>query len=256
MHDRDISRALSLSAQPGRASSIKQAFFVTGTDTDAGKTTIAAGLLAAARQQGLSTLACKPVASGSQSTDLGLRNHDAMQLASQCSITLPYTSLNPYAFVPAIAPHLAAVEAGVQLDCQQLQQAIEHVLAHQADLTVVEGAGGWRVPVNSHETLADLAAALQLPVVLVVGMKLGCINHALLSAEAILRDGLPLAGWIANSIDPHMSRQPGNLQTLQQLMPAPCLASVPHLPDTQPAALVPHLAPALARLLSHPPTQQ
>lgn len=235
------------------SSSITQpAFFITGTDTDAGKTTAAAGLLATARQHGLSTLACKPVASGSEHTKDGLRNNDALLLASQCSIELPYASINPYAFAPAIAPHLAATEAGNMPDCMQLQQAAEHVLALQADLTLIEGAGGWRVPLNHNETLADLAIALQLPVILVVGMKLGCLNHALLTAEAIMHDGLPLAGWIANCVDPQMSRLSDNLQTLQQMMPAPCLATVPHLPDIQPSMLSPYLVPALSRLLSLP----
>lgn len=228
------------------------AFFVTGTDTDAGKTTVAAGLLATARHHGLSTLACKPVASGSEPTHDGLRNSDALLLSSQCSIKLPYASINPYAYAPAIAPHLAAAEAGLEPSCRQLQQAIEHVLAQQADLTLIEGAGGWRVPLNQRETLADLATALQLPVILVVGMKLGCINHALLTAEAIIHDGLPLAGWIANCIDPHMSRLAGNLQTLQHMMPAPCLATVPHLPGVQPAMLSPYLTPTLNRLLPRP----
>lgn len=224
------------------------AFFITGTDTDAGKTTIAAGLLAAARQQGLSTLACKPVASGSHMTADGLRNADALQLDSQCSIRLPYASINPHAFEPAIAPHLAAAAAGVSLDCTSLRHDVMQVLGQEAGLCLIEGAGGWRVPLNADETLADLAIALQLPVILVVGMKLGCINHALLSAEAILADGLPLAGWIANSVDPDMSCQADNLQTLRQWMPAPCLAQVPHLDNHQAVTLIPHLLPALDHL--------
>lgn len=235
------------------------AFFVTGTDTDAGKTTISTGLLAAARQQGLSTLACKPVASGSQQTADGLRNPDALQLDSQCSIRLPYTDINPYAFEPPIAPHLAAIAAGIRLDCAALQTDVRRVLDHAAGLTLIEGAGGWRVPLNTQESLADLAMALQLPVILVVGMKLGCINHALLSAEAILRDGLPLVGWIANAVDPHMACQADNLETLRQWMPAPCLTEVPYLDDTTAAALIPYLAPALGRLQAQtgpqPPTQ-
>lgn len=225
------------------------AFFITGTDTDAGKTTIATGLLAAARQKGLSTLACKPVASGSAMTADGLRNSDALQLDSQCSIRLPYASINPHAFEPAIAPHLAATAAGISLDSASLHKHVMQLLGHAAGLTLIEGAGGWRVPLNAGETLADLAIALQLPVILVVGMKLGCINHALLSAEAILADGLPLAGWIANLVDPDMSCQADNLQTLQQWMPAPCLAQVPHLDNYSTAALVPYLQPALDQLI-------
>lgn len=226
------------------------AFFITGTDTDAGKTTISAGLLAAARQRGLSTLACKPVASGSQHTSDGLRNDDALWLASQCSIQVPYAHINPHAFAPAIAPHLAAASAGVRLDGRELLADVRRILAHHAGLTLIEGAGGWRVPLNADETLADLAIALQLPVILVVSIKLGCINHALLSAEAVLRDGLTLAGWVANCTDPHMACQADNIHTLQQWMPAPCLGVIPHLQSTQPAALVPHLEPALATLLA------
>ena len=232
------------------------AFFVTGTDTDAGKTTLSAGLLVSAREQGLSTLACKPVASGSINTREGLRNHDALQLAAQCSIQVPYEHLNPHAFIPAIAPHLAAASSGVLLECSELQRDVTRILAHRASLTLIEGAGGWRVPINERETLADLAIAVQLPVILVVGMKLGCINHALLSAEAILRDGLTLSGWIANGTDPGMACQADNIRTLQQLMPAPCLAVIPHLPSARPAAVARYLEPALTTLLSQSTTTQ
>ncbi len=206
-----------------------QAFFITGTDTDAGKTSVAAGLLCAAKQQGCSTLAMKPVASGCDMSAEGLRNSDALALIAQSTVPLPYTQINPYAFAPAIAPHIAAQEAGVELSVAGLYRAAQVILQEQADFILIEGAGGWRVPISNTEFLSDFAIALQLPVILVVGVKLGCINHALLSAQAILNDGLELAGWVANVVDPNCARLAENLATLQQLMPAPCLAEVPHL---------------------------
>lgn len=217
------------------------AYFVTGTDTEIGKTTIAAGLLHAARRAGLSTAAAKPVASGCVATAEGLRNDDALALLGQCSLPLRYEEVNPLAFAPAIAPHLAAREAGVRLDVASLQQAVGAILARGADFTLVEGAGGWRVPLSGQETLSDLPVALNLPVILVVGVRLGCINHAVLSAEAIARDGLRLAGWVANVVDAQTSRLDDNLATLAERLPAPCLGRVPRLPQATPAAVAEHL---------------
>ena len=225
---------------------MSQAFFVTGTDTEIGKTTIAAGLLHAARLAGLSTAAAKPVASGCEQTAQGLRNDDALALLGQCSLALDYAEVNPFAFAPAIAPHLAAREAGVELSVARLKPAVRHVLQRGADFTLVEGAGGWRVPLAGRETLADLAVALGLPVILVVGVRLGCINHAVLTAEAIARDGLRLAGWVANIVDPHTSRLEENLATLTERLAAPCLGQVPRLAQASPAAVASHLRlPAL-----------
>jgi dethiobiotin synthetase len=213
------------------------AFFVTGTDTEIGKTTIAAGLLHAARMAGLSTAAAKPVASGCVHTVDGLRNDDALALLGECTLALRYEEVNPLAFAPAIAPHLAAQEAGVRLDVAALQGPVQGILDKRADFTLVEGAGGWRVPLAGREALSDLAIALQLPVILVVGVRLGCINQALLTAEAILRDGLLLAGWVANLVDPHTSRLEDNLATLAERLPAPCLGYVPRLAEATPAAV-------------------
>lgn len=217
------------------------AFFVTGTDTDVGKTTIAAGLLRAARLAGLSTAAVKPVASGCEAGADGLRNSDALALLAECSLPLSYAAVNPFAFAPAIAPHLAAREAGVELKVEALAVAVQAVLAQQADFTLVEGAGGWRVPLGEQATLADLPIALDLPVVLVVGVRLGCINHALLTAEAIARDGLRLAGWVANVLDPQTSRLDDNLRTLTERLAAPCLGRVPRLDQAGAAAVARHL---------------
>jgi dethiobiotin synthetase len=225
------------------------AYFVTGTDTEIGKTTVAAGLLHAARHMGLSTAAAKPLASGCEMTADGLRNPDALALLGECSLALEYAEVNPFAFAPAIAPHLAAVEAGVELSVARVGAAVSRVLERGADFTLVEGAGGWRVPLAGKAFLSDLPAALQLPVILVVGVRLGCINHALLSAEAIRADGLQLAGWVANIVEPQTLRLQDNLQTLKDLLPAPCLGIVPHLPRAHPGAVAEHLQAGMAVLL-------
>ncbi|MEG1042605.1 MAG: dethiobiotin synthase [Pseudomonas sp.] len=217
------------------------AYFIAGTDTDVGKTTVAAGLLHAAQLVGLSTLGAKPVASGCAATNKGLRNDDALALIAQSSIKLPYDQVNPFAFEPAIAPHLAAREAGGALSVQALLKPMQHVLAQGADFTLIEGAGGWRVPLSDQANLSDLAIALKLPVILVVGVRLGCINHALLSAEAIARDGLQLAGWVANIVDPRTSRLEENLASLAERLPAPCLGRVPKLKQASAEAVAEHL---------------
>jgi dethiobiotin synthetase len=204
-------------------------FFITGTDTEVGKTTVAAGLLHAARLAGLSTAAVKPVASGCESTAAGLRNGDALALQAECSLALDYAQINPFAFAPAIAPHLAAQQAGVALDVGALVAPVRRVLDMQAEFTVVEGAGGWRVPLSGAASLSDVAIALGLPVILVVGIRLGCINHALLTAQAIAADGLQLAGWVANVVDPQTANIEDILATLAERLPAPCVGQVPWL---------------------------
>lgn len=210
------------------------AFLVTGTDTDAGKTLITSGLLALAHRQGLSTLGLKPVASGSDPTDAGLRNSDALALQAHSHPRVPYTTVNPHAFAPAIAPHLAAREAGITLTLDALSESLREGLALDRDLTLLEGAGGWRVPLNAREDLADLAAHLELSVILVVGLRLGCINHARLTAEAIRADGLRLAGWAGSLVDSSFGLDEAlyrdNLATLERTLDAPCLGIVPHLP--------------------------
>ncbi|EJN37503.1 dethiobiotin synthase [Pseudomonas sp. NPDC089395] len=220
---------------------MSQAYFIAGTDTDVGKTTIAAGLLHAARLQGLSTLGAKPVASGCTVTAKGLRNADAQALIDESTLKLEYEAVNPFAFEPGIAPHVAAREAGVVLEVPALLNAMRYVLDQGADFTLVEGAGGWRVPLSNHANLSDLAIALKLPVILVVGVRLGCINHALLSAEAIARDGLQLAGWVANIIEPRTSRLEENLASLAERLPAPCLGRVPRLKVATADAVAEHL---------------
>lgn len=205
------------------------AYFITGTGTDVGKTLVASGLLAAAKKQGLSTVGMKPVAAGCEDTSDGLRNDDALQLLAQSSLGVSYEQVNPVALEPGIAPHIAAGEAGRRLSADRLAGFYRGLMMQRPDFAVIEGAGGWRVPLNERETFADLAKCLQLPVVLVVGMELGCINHALLTAEAIQRDGLKLAGWVANQISADMDRYQANLETLQRWIPCPMIAEIPFL---------------------------
>lgn len=207
----------------------KKKFFVAGTDTDAGKTLVASAILEKARQMGLETVAVKPVASGCEQTPDGLRNSDALALMDAMTADLPYEQVNPIAFEPAIAPHIAAMRANKQLSVSRLAGYCNGVLMRACDLVIIEGAGGWRVPLNPRETLADLVQELNLPVILVVGVKLGCINHALLTVEAIERDGLQVAGWVANRIDPDMSCYEENMMTLRSLINAPCLGEIPFL---------------------------
>ncbi|RAR64276.1 dethiobiotin synthase [Onishia taeanensis] len=206
-------------------------YFITGTDTDAGKTLVTAGLLALARRQGLTTLGLKPVASGCHLYTEGLRNDDALALQARSHPEVDYATINPFAYAPAIAPHLAARQAGDTLHLATLTEAMAEALALKRDLTLIEGAGGWRVPLNDNEDLSDLAGALQLPVILVVGMQLGCINHARLTAEAIRAQGLRLAGWVANSITTDFDEADDNLASLAHHLSAPCLGRVPHLTD-------------------------
>ena len=215
---------------------MRKRYFIAGTDTDAGKTMVACALLSKARSQGLSTAAVKPVAAGCIDTKEGLRNDDAEQLLAQCTIALYYEQVNPVAFMESIAPHIAAQKQGQRMQVDRLTGFTSGVLMQGANFTLVEGAGGWRVPVNDRETLADLAIALAIPVVLVVGMRLGCINHALLTAEAITRDGLELAGWVANCIDPEMAELEANITTLQHRIQAPMLGLVPYISDMNEAS--------------------
>ena len=210
---------------------MKKRYFIAGTDTDAGKTMVACALLEKARGQGLTTAAVKPVAAGCIDTKDGLRNDDAEQLLAQCTLPLYYEQVNPVAFMAPIAPHIAAQQQGQRMQVGRLAGFTSGVLMQGANLTLVEGAGGWRVPVNERETLADLAIALSIPVVLVVGMRLGCINHTLLTVEAITRDGLELAGWVANCIDPQMDELDANVTTLQHRIQAPMLGLVPNFSE-------------------------
>ena len=212
----------------------KEWLFITGTDTDVGKTVVACGFLAAANQQGLRTAAIKPVAAGCEVTEQGMTNTDALQLQAAASHKLAYQQINPIALEPAIAPHIAAAEAGVRMSASRLVGYCRGVSLMPVDMVVIEGAGGWRVPINSRETLADVARELECAVIVVVGMRLGCLNHALLTMEAIRGDGLRIAGWVANILDPEMPRLQENIDTLKQCINEPCLGTVPRLDDLSP----------------------
>ncbi len=203
-------------------------YFITGTDTGCGKTEITLGLMHLLQSQGKAVAGMKPVASGAAMTQDGLRNDDAQRILQQSSQAVPYELVNPYVFEPAIAPHLAARQAEQRISFEVIQECYEG-LSSMADLVVVEGVGGWRVPLAEDGDLSDLASAIGLPVILVVGMKLGCINHALLTVDAIQAKGLTLAGWVANVIDAEMLELETNLETLRQTICAPCIGVVQHM---------------------------
>lgn len=204
-------------------------FFISGTDTGVGKTTVAAALLYRLAQSGRRVAGMKPVAAGCHRAAAGWRNADALQLLEHSSVPLRYKEVNPIALPAACAPHLAARAAGVEMNVEILHAAYMR-LRERANSVIVEGAGGWLVPLNAKETLADLAARINLPVILVVGMRLGCLSHALLTAEAVAYRSLPLAGWVANCIDPNMKEVPANIASLEERLAAPRLATLPHQP--------------------------
>lgn len=201
--------------------------FVTGTDTGVGKTRVAVALIRALRAQGLRVVAMKPVAAGAEP---GCLNADVEALRAACDAAMSLADMNPYSFAAPIAPHIAAETAGVRIELERIAHAYTR-LATTADVVVVEGAGGWRVPLSASADMADLAARLGLPVVLVVGLKLGCLNHAILTADAIRARGLPFAGWIGNRLDPAMLETEANLAALAARLPGPCLGVMPFVAD-------------------------
>lgn len=215
-------------------------YFVAGTDTGVGKTLIATVLMAALKARGATVAGMKPVASGCARSASGLRNDDALALQYAASIATDYDAINPYAFEPPIAPHIAAVEAGIDIRLDRITRNYNE-LASNVGCMVVEGVGGWMVPLGRDCTTADLAVALGLPVILVVGVRLGCINHALLSAAAIVASGLPLAGWVANCVDADMQRRDENVSALRERMSAPLLGEVPYMTRAVAAELAPLL---------------
>lgn len=199
------------------------AFFVTGTDTDVGKTFVSLALLEALKQKGLSTLALKPVAAGCEQMEGQWCNDDALQLQQAMTEQLPYQQVNPVALKQAVAPHLAAQAEGKRLTVDHICGRVKGAMMQPADVCLIEGAGGWLVPLNDRESFADMVVELQLPVLLVVAVKLGCLNHALLTAEAIQARGLPFLGWVANCMDPSAALVKENIATLEQRLPGPCL---------------------------------
>jgi dethiobiotin synthetase len=202
-------------------------FFVTGTDTGIGKTTVSCALLRAFAAQGKEVIGMKPIVAGSENDQW----MDVEQLLAASNVNVTRQQINPYAFDPPISPHLAAQQSGTEIDLLVIHHAYQQLSA-KADLVIVEGAGGFLVPVNERQNGSDLAKTLNLPVILVVGMRLGCLNHALLTAQAIKTAGLTLAGWVANCIDPQMNVVAENIATLEQRLDCQLLGTLPFLRET------------------------
>jgi dethiobiotin synthetase len=222
--------------------------FITGTDTGIGKTVVATGLVRGLIVKGLRVAVMKPVASGSERTSSGLRNDDALALMAASNVAAPYERVNPYCFEAPISPHIAADDAGIRVDLAQVRRHFE-LLDASADWVVAEGAGGWLAPIGATTSIRDLALTLHMPIVMVVGLRLGCINHGLLTKLAIEMQGGRFAGWVANTIDPAMARRVENLETLIRLIGEPPLAIVPPLAtDAAPLALTDAAAEVLARV--------
>jgi len=216
------------------------AYFVTGTDTEIGKTLVSTTLLHALAQQGVRAAAMKPVAAGAELRDGIWHNDDMELLAAAANVALPQELTTPYLLRDATAPHIAAAQEGIAIDIAHIRACYDRV-AVAADAVVVEGVGGFRVPLSAQTDTADLAQQLGLPVVLVVGLRLGCLNHALLTADAIRARGLTLAGWVANVVDLGMRHGMANLDALSARLPAPLLGCIPRLPAASPAAAADHL---------------
>lgn len=206
---------------------MSQGFFITGTDTGVGKTTFAYHLLTQLKERGYSSTALKPLSSGCDQTMDGLRNPDALLLQKASTIQLPYDSLNPFAFELPIAPHIAAHNLGIELSVDKIMKACERGLNSSANYIIIEGAGGFAVPLNSRETTADLAKAFGFPIILVVGLRLGCLNQSLLTYEAIQKTGLTLAGWLGNLIENNMMELEANIAFLKETLKSPFLGIYP-----------------------------
>jgi len=204
--------------------------FITGTDTDSGKTLVTLGLMHALQQKGLRVNGMKPVAAGVSEIDSEAVNEDAQLIRLQSSRQLPYELVNPHLFEPAIAPHIAAQQVDRTIDFKPVKAAF-YEIEKQSELVVVEGAGGWLVPLNEQQDVADIAVHMNLPVILVVGLKLGCINHARLSMQAIQARGCRVMGWVGSQIDPEMMNVDENIKTLKQYLPVQCLGVVPWLEE-------------------------
>ncbi|MGI3450457.1 dethiobiotin synthase [Citrobacter freundii] len=205
-------------------------YFVTGTDTEVGKTIASCALLQAAGQLGLRTVGYKPVASGSEMTTEGLRNGDALALQRNSVASVDYAAINPYTFAEPTSPHIISADEGRPIQAAVMSAGLR-ALEEQADWVLVEGAGGWFTPLSPTLSFADWVTAEQLPVILVVGVKLGCINHAMLTAQAVQQAGLTLAGWVANDVTPPGKRHAEYMATLRRVLPAPLLGEIPWLAE-------------------------
>lgn len=201
-------------------------FFITGTDTEVGKTYISAGLLRGFQHRGNSALGIKPVSTGCFWKNNILYNHDALVLQKFSSVKLDYNNINPFAFEPAIAPNIAANRANQILTVENISHKIQYALKYSVDFYIIEGIGGWHVPLNQHETMADFAKKLNLSIILVVGIRLGCLNHAILTHHQIIASGLHFTGWIANCLEPNVLESTEIIHTLKHWLKAPYLGTV------------------------------
>jgi dethiobiotin synthetase len=220
--------------------------FITGTDTGVGKTVIACALVRALKASGSRVAVMKPVASGARRTPEGLRNDDALALIEASGTEAPYSDVNLYCFEQPVSPHIASKDAKIPIDVGMIRSKYL-ALAAEVDWVVVEGAGGWLAPLSEHQTIADLAWALSLPALLVVGVRLGCLNHAQLTRLGIEAHGVSFAGWIASGVDGSMERSDENLAALERVLGEPALAIVPHTGDADSLVLAPAVAQHLLR---------
>jgi dethiobiotin synthetase len=202
--------------------------FVTGTDTNVGKTIVSVGLLKAFNRLGLSTLGLKPLASGCFYQQDQLFNEDALNLISASSLKLKYTDINPFAFLPPVAPHLAAKQVNISLTAEGILEKLDPALSSAVDVSIIEGVGGWHVPLNQHETMAEVVKKAKWPVIVVIAIRLGCLNHALLTIDAIVQAGLPIVGWVANCMNPEEKEMEGMIHTLINWLPYPLLGRIPY----------------------------
>ena len=203
-------------------------FFIVGTDTGIGKTVAGVSLLVALAELNFKTIGIKPVASGSTSTTNGLRNNGALLLQKHATKFIAYDQINPFVFKESIAPHLAAKQANINLTVDSILTKTKTTLAHPVDYVIIEGIGGLYVPLNSQETMIDLITAYNYPVILVVGIKLGCINHALLTQACLKHANISIAGWIANTLYPYNLHEVANIKTINERIEAPLLGTIPY----------------------------
>jgi dethiobiotin synthetase len=203
-----------------------QGYFITGTDTNIGKSTVTASLLYGATKRGLQVAGMKPVATGCMESNDGLRNEDAELMMQYSNVDLAYELVNPYAFEPPVSPHLAAKRQNEEIQISTIMDAY-HKICEQSDWIIVEGVGGWMVPINETEFVEDIAKAMQLPLLFVIGTRLGCINHSLLAMERIQASGLTVAGWIANIMDRNINFLPEVIDTLRLRIDAPLVGIIP-----------------------------
>jgi dethiobiotin synthetase len=225
---------------------MQQGYFITGTDTGIGKTIVSTLLIRHFIAQGEKVIGMKPIASGAQLVNAQLQNEDALALMHVANVSADYALINPYCFAPAIAPHIAAADSATPISLAHIVDCYAQLSA-KADRVIIEGVGGWRVPIDAQTDVADLAVALNLPVILVVGIRLGCINHAVLTAEAILAKGCNLIGWVANQLEPDLAAYDQNLAAITSRIPRPCLAMIPNLKTNKST-----LEQAVAWQFSHP----